>query len=491
MTFIAIIDSKSHHLMWSKSILSLSAISEFIKFVITKNSFSISAVNNSNTSHAEIIFKSSFFNEYHVDFSGILPEGYEEGIEDIDSDDQSSYSFIVNSRHLATVFRTIEPSTLLYVCFKINWRIDSSISQRYKLSIEIKTKKLIIKKYQTSYQPVLRGNMHIVQSYKKQLYDQPHDSFDGPNRINHLVIDQLIPKQFLEMVPPSAEDFKIDIKNGKISFSGYTKQIIKDRDYLKQPMAVTVTISLEDLIDSNLITTGTDPIKKCINFRLRDFKNFLNLINFFTSSNSQKDQFDENYMTLPSADNFDMFFRNAGDPILFELQNSNHVSIQYIQITSDDKATDIEAKQVNVNITKRQSMSLQSHIIQRIENRDIANSRSTSASPMKNNSSIRTPVSKLPSTSSLRHSIRLPSGWRTPERDLNSDFGGNNDEEYITYGKEPSPLKHSKTPLKQNSADADTDYSDSEDEPPRKRSNIVEEDGFGPTQLGNKPKSIF
>ena len=29
------------------------------------------------------------------------------------------------------------------------------------------------------------------------------------------MIDQLIPKQFLEMVPASAEDFKIDIKSEK------------------------------------------------------------------------------------------------------------------------------------------------------------------------------------------------------------------------------------------------------------------------------------
>ena len=90
------------------------------------------------------------------------------------------------------------------------------------------------------------------------------------------MIDQLIPKQFLEMVPASAEDFKIDIKSERILFCGYTKQIIKDRDYLKQPMAVTVTISLDELTDSNLLLSNSDqePIRKQINFGMRDFKNF-------------------------------------------------------------------------------------------------------------------------------------------------------------------------------------------------------------------------
>ena len=90
------------------------------------------------------------------------------------------------------------------------------------------------------------------------------------------MIDQVIPKQFLEMVPASAEDFKIEIKSDRVLFSGYTKQIIKDRDYLKQPMAVTVTISLEELTDTNLLLLNPNdkPISKMINFGMRDFKNF-------------------------------------------------------------------------------------------------------------------------------------------------------------------------------------------------------------------------
>ncbi|RLV94166.1 DNA damage checkpoint protein 1 [Spathaspora sp. JA1] len=484
MSFSAVIDSKTHHLMWSKSILSLSAISEMIKFIIRKDSLSISAINNSNTSHAEIIFKSKFFKEYQVDFQGILPEGFEQT-----GTDAATYSFVINSRHLATIFRNIEPSALLYVCFRINWRLDSSITQRYKLGIEIKTKKLIIKKYQTNYQPVLRGDIHIAHSYKQQL---SYDNFQDPNRINHLLIDPVIPKQFLEMVPPSAEDFKIDIKNGKISFSGYTKQIIKDRDYLKQPMSVTVTISIDDLINSNLTSKdGEQPIKKCINFRLRDFKNFLNLTNFFMSSNTTtKDQFDDNN-NFSANDYFEMYFKNAGDAILFELENANnHVLIQYIQITSDDKSNEMESKQVNI------PMTLQSHVLQRIENRDIPNT--TSNSPTK-----RSPLKRQQTPPTMgklqvidRPAVRLPSGWGSSDDQQSHSDGANDNNDYITYGKDTSPLKGSnKSPLKQN-ADADTDYSDSDEEEKqskRKRVNPSEEEeeGFGPTQLGNRPKSIF
>ena len=47
-------------------------------------------------------------------------------------------------------------------------------------------------------------------------------------------------------------------------------------------MAVTVTISLDELTDSNLLLSNSDqePIRKQINFGMRDFKNFLNLANF-------------------------------------------------------------------------------------------------------------------------------------------------------------------------------------------------------------------
>ena len=41
-------------------------------------------------------------------------------------------------------------------------------------------------------------------------------------------------------------------------------------------MAVTVTISLDELTDSNLLLSNSDqePIRKQINFGMRDFKNF-------------------------------------------------------------------------------------------------------------------------------------------------------------------------------------------------------------------------
>ena len=85
-------------------------------------------------------------------------------------------------------------------------------------------------------------------------------------------------------------------------------KIIKDRDYLKQPMAVTVTISLDELTDSNLLLSNSDqePIRKQINFGMRDFKIF-EFSQFFTTPSSSSERLDENYVTTANNDYFHIF----------------------------------------------------------------------------------------------------------------------------------------------------------------------------------------
>lgn len=471
MAFEAEIGANKHKLIWSKSIASLASIAETITFSVSKDSLSLSTNNVSKTTHAEIIFKKSFFSTYSVDFKNILPEGFSAG----KSDSDQLYSFLVNSRHLTTVFKGLDSNSMKYACIRINWSQEAPINLRYKLFIEMKTKKLIVKKFQTSYIPATKHNIRVATLYKDALYTQKDDNFNEPNRINHIMIDQVIPKQFLEMVPASAEDFKIEVKFDRVLFTGYTKQIIKDRDYLKQPMAVQVTISLEELTDTNLLLLNPvdKPIDKLINFGIRDFKNFLNLVSFFNSSSSYSEQFDEDFITIANNDYFHMFFRNPGDPILFDLQNNQHIEVQYIQITSEDKS-DMNAKEVSTDDLKK-DLSIEGSVPQKIDNELSEPSRTPSLIKSVGAGTIfgKPTIARIPTTSDSGISQNEPSQYY--------DAG-------ITYNQELDPKVGRKGDETEYSDETEDDDDDS-GEPPRKR--ILISDELGPTQLTNKAKSIF
>ncbi|CAX42778.1 DNA damage checkpoint protein, putative [Candida dubliniensis CD36] len=471
MVFEAEIGVNKHKLMWSKSIASLSNIAEAITFTITKDSISLSATNTSKTSYARIHFKKTFFNKFSVDFNNILPEGYDNGKE---RKEDPSYSFLINSRHMATLFKSLDSGGMKYVSFRINWSRNAPINSRYKLLIEIHTKKLIVKKFQASYTPATKQNLQIASTYKDTLSKQQEDNLHDKTRINHIMMDQVIPKQFLEMVPASAEDFKIDIKSERISLCGYTKQIIKDRDYLKQPMAVTVTISLEELTDTNLLSLNSDqePIRKQINFGMRDFKNFLNLANFFTTPSSFSERFDEDYITTANNDYFHIFFRNPGDPILFDLQNHQHAEVQFIQITSEDKS-ELHSKEIDANLI-RKNLTIEAPIPQKIQN----NNTTTTTTPSLTRPMINTVFGK-PSKTRKREKDRFSNKVQLSQGTMNDDF-----DDGVTYGLEPE---------RERGNYAETDYSNSSGEeskePPFKKHAPDQE--LGPTQLNNKPKSIF
>lgn len=488
MVFEAEIGLNKHKLMWSKSIASLSNIAEAITFTINKDSISLSATNTSKTSYAQIYFKKTFFNKLSVDFNNILPEGYDDGKQ---QKEEPSYSFLINSRHMATLFKSLDSSGMKHLSFRINWSRNAPINLRYKLFIEIHTKKLIVKKFQASYTPANKQNLHIASIYKDTLYKQREEEEDlhDKTRINHIMIDQLIPKQFLEMVPASAEDFKIDIKSERILFCGYTKQIIKDRDYLKQPMAVTVTISLDELTDSNLLLSNSDqePIRKQINFGMRDFKNFLNLANFFTTPSSSSERLDENYVTTANNDYFHIFFRNPGDPILFDLQNYQHTEVQFIQITSEDKS-ELHSKEIDAELI-RKGLTIEAPIPQKIQSDETA---TTTASTATTKTKTTTPsltrlttntVFGKPSITKKRRKHRLINKDQVSQGTINDDF-----DDGVTYGQEPEPERD-----RDRANYAETDYSNSSEdeskEPPFKKHAFDEE--LGPTQLNNKPKSIF
>lgn len=353
MSFVAVIDKDRHKYIWSKAITSLASISESIKFIVYPRSLSISSVNAAKTSSGEVIFLSSFFHEFRADFDdedNIL-EGFQ--IEK----EIPSYSFIINSKHLLILFKNLDIFDLDYICLKIHWFNDtiepSFSSLKYKLLIEIRTKKLILKKFQTGYQPVVSNKITISEEYNKEL----QKSKATYNYLHYIKIEQAILKQFLDMIPSATEDFKIEIKNENIQFSGFTKQIMKDREYLKQPMSVAISVYLEELLDTNLnVNVANRPSIESIMFRLKDFKNFINFITSFSNGNVDNDNSDS------SDDYFEIIYKRPGDPVLFELKNNQHLTVQFIQITN---GTDNE---VASRVVGGALNPLKSHVLYKIEN---------------------------------------------------------------------------------------------------------------------------
>lgn len=476
MPFLAIIDSKKNQHLWSKAIVSLSSIADQIKFSISPENLSISAVNGAKTSHADVEFHPSFFRDYSVSLDDVVD----------DIQDLHLYSFIVNAKHIATIFKNVDSTDSSYICMKIQGSKSAPSITQYKLLIEIETKNLLVKKHHVSYQPVLQSQNDIPKFYREKWTQQSADRIDNrdPNKVNYMMIEQLVLRQFVDTVPLSTEDFKIDLKNDKILFSGYTKLILKEIDYLKQPMSVTITLDLEELISSNFVATQNDPLqRRTIDFRLRDFKNFMNLIATVRVEIGD----DEMASFKDNSDCFEILFRQPGDPVLFELINEKYVTVRFIQMTS------LIIDNTENNIPKSAQLQLSSHQLAHI-----SESRQITPVPIAINvdRSHHDRPFELPPTGKLGRPLNQgaklvrKTGSVSPARDSH----GHSEQDFITYGStDMTGLGPEVEPAtKRRRASDATDYSDSDNDAARSKSiPTVVPDSFGPTQLHERPKSIF
>lgn len=305
MSFNAVISNDSHKQVWARSISCLSQISENVKFTISASSIVISAVNSTSTTHGEVSFQRSFFYDYAMDTTDIMQEGYS------GAGDDWQYSFVVNSNHLSILFRAIDTTEVSYISFRIFCSTNTPSSLRFKLLFEIKSKKLIVKKYRASYLPVREFKQIIPRLYKQQLRRQRNGEPPAGDKVKFIAIEQNIPKQFLDMISTSIEDFRVEIKGTKVLLSGYTNQVVKDKEYLKQPMSVTITIGTEEFLKNNISEIDNDT---SINFRLKDFKLFMSLISYISTTDESKHR-GRDVPGVKADDFFELYFKNPGDPI--------------------------------------------------------------------------------------------------------------------------------------------------------------------------------
>lgn len=441
MSFVAAIDSAKNISSWSKSVQALASILDHIRFSLCTNTLTLLAINSSRTTNGEITFSTLFFKEFSFSTESISLEGFTPNELDFSL---SSYSFIVSSKHMVVLFKNLDSSNLNYVCLRVDCHSDTPPAKRYKLLVDFLTKKLIVKKFHMNYQPVI-GDLNTVASRYKEEYEL--------GDVHQFMAETATFKLFLDMVPAATEDFSIEVKNTKILFGAYTKQVLKDREFLRQPMLTTILMSTEELMDTNL-----GDITVLVNFRLKDIRSFINLITSVKTDGLESEIVDQD-------PHFETFFKGNGDPILFEYK-APHVIVTYIQITTEDMAKP-ESKMEDRSVYSLQAPTI--HKVEKLESSNwslLAPSRGASVLSLRLN------------LEGSRAPLQQPVQRVEPEDYDNFSFS--HSPQTVTYGKRAS------TPLEGDSAKRardDTDYSSEED---------PNQAGLGPTQHeAYKPKSLF
>lgn len=266
-----------------------------------------------------------FFKSFVFHPDSISGEGLDQ-----DEDGDVIYSFSVRSKILSILFRKTEDDIESY---KLGFNASErcSVNERFRFQIEIKTKSLIRKQYNPFYQPCKVDKLGVSKKYKKALLELPLRSDeledavrDEEDEINYMMISNSILKGFLENVSSATEDFKLEVNNKNFSITAFTKGIfVKEKEILKQPMAVNIVFNTDELLDLKLF----DNRDKKIIYRLKDFKTFLNL--------------------GASSEFIEAWFKKPGDPVLFEL-NRNGCLIQFVQVTDGENNHHLDSRHTRV-----------------------------------------------------------------------------------------------------------------------------------------------
>lgn len=271
-----------------------------------------------------------FFKSFKFNPNSISDEGLDQ-----DEDDGILYSFSVRSKILSILFRKSEDDIESYK-LSFNASEKCPVNERYRIQIEIKTKSMIRKQYSPFYQPSKYERLGVSKKYKEALLGTSNigaSEREEDEEINYLMINNSILKGFLENVSSQTEDFKLEVSHKNFSITAFTKGIfVKEKEILKQPMAVNIVFNTDELLDLKLY----DNNDKKVVYRLKDFKTFLNLGN--------------------SGDFVEVWFRKPGDPALFEF-DKNSCNIQFVQVTDGENNHHLEARHTRVipkeKITKK------------------------------------------------------------------------------------------------------------------------------------------
>ncbi|AAS53297.1 AFL075Wp [Eremothecium gossypii ATCC 10895] len=365
MSFRAVITSSEHQAVWSRLILTLSTINQDIKFTIMSNELILWSMNSTDTTMYQVRLKASFFSEFSFDPGNIVfgEEGLQV-IEDLQKQQHTLYSFVINGRHLSILSRKPEYDNIKEFSLSIDNSTAAPEAIINRLHIRVYTESLITKEFSPAFNPVKYDPIVIDLKYKKKFLDvygteesvngeqaDPRllDFFrqvrkqleeakfnegiiDAPrpaelrseHEINFLSMDSLIWRNAIDLCTNNTEELKLDLTMNKMVITAFTKgvQNMKSSDVLKQAISISNSVSTEDVEHYCLFTTSGNPgmskkdadSKQAV-FKLRDFRNF------FSANQAWKENATVN-----------CWFCSPGDPILFEIDRG-HVKLSLVQIT--------------------------------------------------------------------------------------------------------------------------------------------------------------
>lgn len=431
MSLVAATDNLKSISTFARCCLALAAISSQICVSFTKSALYVLAVNSSRTTNGEITFPSTFFRDYLIMTESILSDGYDKT--------NDSYSFVVSAKLLVVLLRNLDSGHVNYIHLSVDCSESTAPSKRYKLNVEIFTKKQVLKKYQIGYQPAEFVPTDIPTRYL---------NLRGNVRINQFTLEVSTLKLFVDMTPSVSEEFGIDVKNNKIMLLAYSKQVVRDADYLKQAMLISVLMAINELplssLEDNLVG---------INFRLKDFRTYMNLVSTFRKDMRLSADYTDEEATI------DTYFLQPGDPILFQFRDFG-VSVNLIQITANDGEARQGEDQTEKLILKPARLKDQLMV----ESGNLE--------------------SDLPTLEQLKATARDRGRDIELEADLTPEDEQLADLLMITYGNSHESGSESHRG-KKRAREPDTFEEEADD------LQFLEEPEFGPTQITDKPKALF
>lgn len=391
MSFKATITSPENQTTWSRVVQYLATIHEDIKFTVTSTELIAWSMNSTDTSMCQVRFSGGFFDEYEFRPQDIVfgEDGLQQ-IQDRWKVVHKLYSFKINGKHLSILSRKPENDTLKEFKLEINNTTTCPETLANRLQITVHTESLITKEYSPNFTPIKYDPIVIDLKYKKKFLNvysaspetqeeqldprllevfqtaekelsqalfndeiarkPTHRELTPEDEINYICCNHLILKSFIDNCNTNVtEELKLEISVNKLCMTAFTKGIYsKNNDVLKTAMSMSNTISTSDLEHYCLFTTADEaggedssrggskkhcPTKK-ITFKLKDFKNFINVTALWKSST-----------------NINLLFCHPGDPILMEMSRPE-IRIELVQVTDSNQTMEVYNPGNNGRIVK-------------------------------------------------------------------------------------------------------------------------------------------
>lgn len=301
LAFTVSIDQAENRALWCRCLHSVAQISEEIRFTVHSNRLTVSSKNTAYTSFMDVEFDRAFFRTFELNTDAIA-----EGLAEVEG--SLVFSFSVRSKLLSMLFKRHEEDVETFA-LSIDLSDSCPQSLKYRLQVEVFTKRLVRKRFTPFYTPCAPEVQRLSTVYKDTFIKQK-SKMDELLDIRFLMMAVATLRNFLDNTGPT-EHFKMDVNANVFSVTAFTRGVsTKEREILKQPMAVNMSFKTDELQDLQI-----NDEQNVLVFRLKEFKSFLAL-----GSN---------------AEAVECWFRTGGDPILFEM-NKHSATIRLILDTDND-----------------------------------------------------------------------------------------------------------------------------------------------------------